>query len=126
METTIWTFSLSVPFSEWAAIYDSEGVTKMHEAVGLKSLFRGISKEDPSKVCAIQQAPVGIAQKIFEDNKEMIRGAGHVIESTVISAYSDHRFGEINVDLLQLTLRTSITPLLIPHRKTNRKCDCRQ
>jgi hypothetical protein len=30
----------------------------------------------------------------------MIRGAGHVIESTVISAYSDHWFGEINVDLL--------------------------
>ena len=99
METTIWTFSLSVPFSEWAAIYDSEGVTKMHEAVGLKSLFRGISKDDPSKICAIQQAPIGVAQKIFEDNKEMIRGAGHVIESTVISAYSDHWFGEINVDL---------------------------
>jgi hypothetical protein len=56
----------------------------------------------------------------------MIRGAGHVIESTVISAYSDHWFGEINVDLLQLTLRTSITPLLIPHRKINWKCDCRQ
>jgi hypothetical protein len=30
-----------------------------------------------------------VAQKLFEDNKEMIRGAGHVIESTVISAYSD-------------------------------------
>ena len=90
METTIWTFSLSVPFSEWAAIYDSEDVTKMHDAVGLKSLFRGVSKDDPSKICAIHQAPVGVAQKIFEENKEMIRGAGHIIESTVINAYSDH------------------------------------
>ena len=89
METTVWTFSLSVPFAQWAAIYDSEDVAKMHAAVGIKSLYRGVSKEDPSKVCAVQQAPVGVAQKLFEDNKEMIRGAGHVIESTVISAYSD-------------------------------------
>ena len=71
-------------------MYDSEDVTKMHEAVGIKSLFRGVSTDDPSKICAIQQAPIGVAQKIFEDNKEMIRGSGHIIESTVISAYSDH------------------------------------
>ena len=89
METTIWTFSLSVPFAQWAAIYDSEDVAKMHAAVGIKSLYRGVSKEDPSKACAVHQAPVGVAQKLFEDNKEMIRGAGHVIESTVINAYSD-------------------------------------
>jgi hypothetical protein len=90
METTVWTFNLSVPFSEWAKIYDSEDVLKMHSSVGIKSLFRGVSKEDPTKVCAIQQGPAGIAQKLFEDNKEMIRGAGHIIESTVINAYSEN------------------------------------
>ena len=90
METTVWTFNLSVPFSEWAKIYDSEDVLKMHSSVGIKSLFRGVSKEDPTKVCAIQQGPAGIAQKLFEDNKDMIRGAGHIIESTVINAYSEN------------------------------------
>ena len=90
METTVWTFNLSVPFSEWAKIYDSEDVLKMHSSVGIKSLFRGVSKEDPTKVCAVQQGPAGIAQKLFEDNKEMIRGAGHIIESTVINAYSEN------------------------------------
>ena len=89
METTVWTFNLSVPFEEWAAIYDSEDVKKMHAAVGLRSLFRGVSKDDPNKVCAIHQAPTGVAQQIFEDNKEMIRSAGHIIESTVISAYTN-------------------------------------
>ena len=89
METTIWTFSLSVPFAEWAAIYDSEEVSKMLKAVGLTSMFRGVSKSDPSKTCAIQQAPVGVAQKIFDDNKEMIRSSGHIIESTVISTYAE-------------------------------------
>ena len=90
METTVWTFNLSVPFSEWAKIYDSDDVLKMHSSVGIKSLFRGVSKDDPTKVCAIQQGPAGIAQKLFEDNKEMIRGAGHIIESTVINAYSEN------------------------------------
>ena len=88
METTVWTFRLSVPFEQWAAIYDSEDVTNMHAAIGLKTLFRGVSKDDPSKVCAVQQAPVGAAQKLFEDNKEMIAGAVHIIESTLITAYS--------------------------------------
>ena len=89
METTVWTFSLSVPFSQWAAIYDSKDVSEMHSSVGIKSIFRGVCKDDRSKVCAIQQAPAGVAQKIFEENKEMIRGAGHIIESTVITAYTE-------------------------------------
>ena len=89
METTVWTFNISVPFSEWVKIYDSEDVTKMHAEAGIKSLFRGVCKDDPSKVCAVQQGTNGVAQKIFEDNKEMIRGAGHIIESTVITAYAD-------------------------------------
>lgn len=90
METTVWTFNLSVPFTEWVKIYDSEDVTEMHSSVGIKTLFRGVSKNDASKVCAVQQAPVGVAQKLFEDNKEMIRGAGHIIESTVITSYSEN------------------------------------
>jgi len=89
VETTVWTFNLSVPFAEWAVIYDSDDVAKMHAVVGLKSLFRGVSKDNPSEVCAVQQGPVGVAHKIFEDNKEMIRGAGHIIESTVIRSYLD-------------------------------------
>ena len=89
METTVWTFSLNVPFAEWAAIYDSDDVAKLHADAGIQSLFRGVSKVDPSKVCAVQKAPVGVAQKLFEDNKEMIAAAGHVIESTVITAYAD-------------------------------------
>ena len=47
METTVWTFDLSVPFAEWAAIYDSDDVVKMHAEAGIKSLFRGVSKDNP-------------------------------------------------------------------------------
>ena len=75
METTVWTFNLSVPFSEWAKIYDSEDVLKMHSSVGIKSLFRGVSKDDPTKVCAIQQGPAGA--KCYWDNEPLTDGQGH-------------------------------------------------
>ena len=88
METTFWTFSLNVPFATWAAMYDSEDEAKMHDAVGIKSIFRGISKDYPSKICAIQQAPIGVAQKIFKDNKKMIHSTVQIIESTTITVYS--------------------------------------
>ncbi|WP_114992789.1 DUF3764 family protein [Synechococcus sp. UW179A] len=90
METTIWTFSLSVPFTEWVKIYDSEDVTNMHTSAGIKTLFRGNSKDDPSQVCAVQQAPIGVAQKLFEENKDMIKGSGHIIESTVVKTYTEN------------------------------------
>ena len=44
-----------------------------------QSLYRGVSKGMTTR-CAYQQAPL-VWLKLFEDNKEMIRGAGHVIES---------------------------------------------
>ena len=89
METTVWTFKLSVPFTEWVKIYDSEDVTSMHSSVGIKTLFRGVSKEDPSKVCAIHQAPVGVAQKLFEDILDKVQKIydDYVIVSSHIDDY---------------------------------------
>ena len=88
METTIWAFSLSVPFATWAAVYATKGMARMHKSVGIKSGLRGISKDDSSKTCGIQQALVSVTQKIFENSKKMIRSSGHIIESTIIRAYS--------------------------------------
>lgn len=87
METTVWTFSLSVPFAQWAAIYDSDDVAKMHAAVGIKSLYRGVSKDDPSKVCAVMQAQPGVMEQFIEDNTELIVSSGHVLESTVSQVF---------------------------------------
>ena len=75
---------LTGTFEAFQAELEKKGVAK-EKLVATDSI-----KDDPSKICAIQQAPIGVAQKIFEDNKEMIRSSGHIIESTVIRAYSDH------------------------------------
>lgn len=71
-------------------LYDSEEITKMHEIVGIKSFFRGESKDDSTKIYAIQQGPIGAAQKAFEDNKEMIRYSGQIIKSTATEAYLNY------------------------------------
>ncbi len=88
METTICTFKLSIPFAQWAAIFDSEGVSKMHAAAGVKPLYRGISTEDSSKAVVIHQAAPGVATKLMEDNKALIESSGHIWDSTELSTYT--------------------------------------
>ena len=51
----------------WAGPGDD--VAKMHAAVGIKSLYRGVSKDDPSKVCAVMQAQPGVMEQFIADNR---------------------------------------------------------
>ena len=43
LETTVFTFKISVPFSSWAKGFDSPEVVEMHEANAIKPLYRGVS-----------------------------------------------------------------------------------
>ena len=88
METTICTFELSVPFSQWAAIFDSEDVAKMHAAAGVTPLYRGVSSDNPSKVVVIHQSAPGVATKLLEDNKALIESTGHIWSTTELSTYT--------------------------------------
>ena len=88
METTICTFKLSVPFAQWAAIFDSEDVAQMHEAAGITPLYRGVSSTDPSRVVVIHQAAPGAATQLMEANKTLIESTGHIWDSTEISTYT--------------------------------------
>ena len=81
METTVWTFNISVRFSEWVKIYDSEDITNMHTKVGIKSLFRGVCKEDPTKVCAVQQAPTGVAPRSRQATTDCASSAAYIRRS---------------------------------------------
>ena len=56
LETTIFTFRISVPFTDWAKGFDSTEVVAMHEANSIKPLYRGVSKDDPESVVVIHQA----------------------------------------------------------------------
>ena len=49
--------------------------------------YRGVSKDDPSKVCAVMQAAPGVMEQFIADNTDMIAASGHVIESTVSQVF---------------------------------------
>ena len=74
MQETVWTFSLSVPFTQWAAIYDSEDVAKMPPPLASKPVWCEQRGSQQSVRGAAR--PCWRGAKLFEDNKEMIRGAG--------------------------------------------------
>ena len=87
LETTIFTFKISVPFEEWAKGFDSPEVEAMHKANSVKPLYRGVSKDDTQSVVVIHQAEEGVAKAMFEGARDRIEAGGHIWDSTVISSY---------------------------------------
>ena len=85
METHVLTFTITKPFSEWAKVYDASA--PFQKTAGITSLYRGVSKDDPSKVCAVMQAQPGVMEQFIEDNTELIVSSGHVLESTVAQVF---------------------------------------
>ena len=85
METHVLTFSITKPFSEWAQVYDAS--SPFQKAAGITSLYRGVSKDDPTKVCAVMQAEAGVMDQFIADNTELIVSSGHVLESTVSQVF---------------------------------------
>ena len=81
METHVLTFTITKSFSEWAKAYDAS--VPVQKIAGIKSLYRGVSKENPDQVCAVMQAEPGVMEQFMADHTEIIVASGHVLESTV-------------------------------------------
>ena len=85
METHVLTLTITKPFSEWAKVYAA--TAPFQKTAGITSLYRGVSKDDPSKVCAVMQAQPGVMEQFIADNTELIVSSGHVLESTVSQVF---------------------------------------
>ena len=85
VETQVLTFTISKPFSEWVKTYDAS--KPLQKIAGITSLYRGVSKDDPTKVCAVMQAKPGVMDAFIADNAELIASSGHVLESTVAQVF---------------------------------------
>ena len=59
LETTVFTFKISVTFKEWAAVYDSQENTQMNKESGIAFLYKGLKKVDPTSVILIEQGEEG-------------------------------------------------------------------
>ena len=89
LETTVFTFKISVPFEEWAAVYDSEENIQMNKERGIICLYKGVKKDDPTSVILIEQGEEGkaIAMFIYQAVKPLIESAGNNYDSTVVTRY---------------------------------------
>ena len=85
VETHVLTFTISKPFAEWVKTYDAS--KPLQKIAGITSLYRGVSKDDPTKVCAVMQAKAGVMDVFIADNAELIASSGHVLESTVAQVF---------------------------------------
>jgi hypothetical protein len=85
METHVLTFTITKSFSDWVKVYDES--LPFQKTVGITSLYRGVSKDDPTKVCAVMQAMPGVLEQFIADNTELITSSGHVLESTVTQVF---------------------------------------
>ena len=85
METTVITFDITSLFEDWANAYDKS--LPAQKEFGLKSLYRGHEKDDPTKCVVIVSASEGALDKFMEANAEMVAASGHVMESTVLKTY---------------------------------------
>ena len=50
LETTVFTFKISVPFEDWAAVYDSQENLQMNKEPGIICLQKGVKKDDLTSV----------------------------------------------------------------------------
>ena len=67
LETTVFTFKISVPFEEWAAVYDSQENIQMNKERGIICLYKGVKKDNPNSVILIEQGKEGKSIGMFED-----------------------------------------------------------
>jgi len=55
IETTVFTFKISVPYEEWVAFYDREENIQIIKELGITCLYKSVNKDDPTSVIIIEQ-----------------------------------------------------------------------
>ena len=76
----MFTFTISVSFEKWAAVYDSEENKQMNKERGIICLYKDLKKDDPTSVIFIEQGEAGKSIAMFEDLavKTLFESVGHI------------------------------------------------
>ena len=62
LEITVCTFDVKVPYDEWVKKIDNDEAPD-RSAIGIKVIFRGVSKDKPKKAIVVVQALEGVLGK---------------------------------------------------------------
>ena len=89
IETTICTFDISVSFSEWVEKFDNDEASE-RVINGVKVLFRGVSRENPSKAVVIVQALEGALEKHIIINSQIFQDNGAVMKTVLPTVWPSY------------------------------------
>ena len=80
------TFKINKPYEHWKKNFESH--KEIQADAGMTPLYRGLSEDDPQKVCiVVRMADEQKAATFMEEHKEGILKSGHVLETTERSVY---------------------------------------
>ena len=89
LETTKFSFRISVPFEKWADVYDIKENKQLMKDKKIISLYRGVKKEDPSSAVVFGQAEEDTSIAMFSNPelRPLIEEDGHIYDSSIITSY---------------------------------------
>ena len=87
-ETIVCTLNISNSFAEFVDKFDHDEAPG-REAKGIQVLYRGVAKDNPSKVVIVVQAEAGVVAKHMQDNTERFVENGAQMHTAVVTAYKE-------------------------------------
>ena len=86
IETIVCTLDISNSFTEFADKFDNDEAAG-REIKGIKVLYRGVSKDNPSKVVIIVQAETGVISSHMNENAERFISNGALMDTAEVTSY---------------------------------------
>ena len=87
LEITVSKFEIKVPYYEWVEKFDNNEAPSISEN-GIKGIFRGVSKDNPTKANVVIQSLEGVLEKHIEDNFERFERNGAVMSTAKPTLWS--------------------------------------
>ena len=87
LEKTVSTFDVKVPYDEWVGKFDNDEAPAI-SAIGIKVIFRGVSKDNPEKAIVLVQAKEDVLGKHIQENIEIFEENGAVMSTAEPSLWS--------------------------------------
>ena len=88
IETVVCTLDISNSFAEFADKFDNDEAPG-RAAKGIRVLYRGFSRENPSKVVIVVQAEEGVITSHMQDNAARFVKNGALMDTAVVSSYGE-------------------------------------
>ena len=87
-KTIVCTLNISHSFADFVDKFDHDEAPG-REGKGIQVLYRGVAKDNPSKVVIIVQAEAGVIVKHTQDNAARFVENGALMHTAVVTSYNE-------------------------------------